>query len=57
MQQQGNIELFTSTDGEVSLNVSLDAETVWLTQAQMATSFDVKPQNITMHLKDDQTNI
>jgi len=47
----GPIQIFQSTDGQVQLNVSLDQDTVWLTQAQMAELFQVKPQNITMHLK------
>jgi hypothetical protein len=33
------------------VRLDADQETVWLTQAQMAELFDVKPQNITMHLK------
>ena len=45
------IQLYTSADGKISLRVSLDNETVWLTQAQMASLFGVKVQNITMHLK------
>ena len=45
------IQLYTSADGKISLQVSLDNETVWLTQAQMASLFGVKVQNITMHLK------
>ena len=45
------MQLYTSADGKISLQVSLDNETVWLTQAQMASLFGVKVQNITMHLK------
>lgn len=33
------------------VQVTLEGDTVWLTQAQMAELFQVKPQNITMHLK------
>ena len=33
------------------VQVTLDGETVWLTQAQMAELFQVRPQNITIHLK------
>ena len=32
----GQVELFQATDGQVSLDVRLDADTVWLSQAQMA---------------------
>ena len=47
----GQIQIFQSADGQIQLDVSLDQETVWLTQAQLAALFGVKPQNITMHLK------
>jgi len=45
------IQLFKTVDGEVQLNVALQGDTVWLTQSTMAELFQVKPQNITMHLK------
>lgn len=45
------IQIFTSQDGQVSLQVSFESETVWLTQAQMATLFDASPQSITIHLR------
>ena len=48
---QNQIQLYTSADGKISLQVSLDNETVWLTQSQMASLFGVKAQNITMHLR------
>ena len=35
----------------LNVTVSLDNETVWLTQKQMAELFDVKSQAITRHLK------
>ena len=35
----------------LGVTVSLDNETVWLTQKQMAGLFDVKSQAITRHLK------
>ncbi len=44
-----NIVIFES--GERSVDVRLEGETVWLTQAQVAELFSVSPQNITMHLK------
>ena len=45
------IQIFTTQDGQVRLEVQLEQETLWLTQAQIAELFQVKPQNITMHLK------
>ena len=35
----------------VSLEVRLDEETVWLSQAQMAELFQTTPQNITLHIR------
>lgn len=45
------IQLYTSQDGQVQLEVKHDAETLWLTQAQIAELFVVTPQNITLHFK------
>jgi prophage maintenance system killer protein len=45
------IQIFTSADGQVQLEITLAQETLWLTQAQIAELFQVKPQNITQHLK------
>ncbi len=47
----GNIEIYQSIEGETSIEVTFDKETVWLTQAQIAVLFETPPQNITMHLK------
>ena len=51
MNETGQVEIFQSSDGQIELSVALDHDTVWLTQAQLAELFGVKPQNITMHLK------
>lgn len=45
------IQLYTSADGKISLQVSLDNETVWLTQLQMSELFGTTPENVLMHLK------
>lgn len=45
------IQLFTSADGKARLEVTLEQETVWLTQAQMALLFDTSTDNISLHLK------
>ena len=37
--------------GDIKIDVRLEEKTVWLTQKLMAQLFQVKPQNITMHLK------
>ena len=38
-------------DSEVKLEVRLEDETVWLTQAQMAMLFQTTPQNVTIHIR------
>ena len=38
-------------DEAIRLEVRLDEETVWLTQAQMAELFETTPQNITIHIR------
>ena len=43
--------IYQTPDGKIKLDVRLEDETVWLTQKLMAELFQVKPQNITMHLK------
>lgn len=45
------IQIYTAGDGQVQLEIHLQDDTLWLTQAQIASLFEVKPQNITMHLK------
>jgi hypothetical protein len=37
--------------GATRLQVRLDNETVWLSQAQIAELYQTTPQNITLHLK------
>lgn len=48
---RSQISLYQSADGQIQLNVSLDQDTVWLTQRQMATLFDTSTDNISLHLK------
>jgi prophage maintenance system killer protein len=45
------IELFKTDDDQVRLHVSLDGETVWLSQLQMGQLFDTTPENVLMHLQ------
>jgi len=45
------IALYTTPGGEVEVQVRLDADTVWLTQRQMAELFDTSTDNIGLHLK------
>ena len=46
-----SIILYTAEDNSIQLDVKLENETVWLSQAQMSMLFDTTPQNITMHIR------
>lgn len=43
--------LYTSEDGKVRIETRLEAETVWLTQTQMAELFQSTQQNISLHIQ------
>jgi prophage maintenance system killer protein len=45
------VQIFTSADGQAQLQVALERETVWLSQAQMGRLFETTPENILTHLK------
>ncbi|MBP5435029.1 virulence RhuM family protein [bacterium] len=49
-KHENQIVLFESSDKTVVLDVIIDKETVWLTQAQMAALFDVNRSVITKHI-------
>ena len=51
MNNTSEILIYKNPGGDIKIDVRLDQETVWLTQKLMAQLFQVKPQNITMHLK------
>lgn len=50
-QNKGQFLVYEAEDGKLKIDVRLQDETVWLTQKAIADLFQVKPQNITMHLK------
>ncbi len=49
--EQNNILLYTTTSGDVKVEVHLENETVWLTQKAIASLFGVQRPAITKHLK------
>ncbi|WP_204352827.1 virulence RhuM family protein [Salinicola peritrichatus] len=51
MGEQPQILIYEDAEKAVDVRLDEGRETVWLTQRQMGELFDVKPQNITMHLK------
>ena len=50
-QNQSEFIIFKTEDEQVSVDVRLEDETVWLTQDQIASLFDVERPGITQHIK------
>ena len=50
LMEQGEIILY-QPDETVKLEVRMEDETVWLTQAQMAELFQTTRNNITLHIR------
>jgi hypothetical protein len=47
----GEIILYQTDDGSTRLQVRMEGETVWLTQAQMAELFQTTKQNVSLHIQ------
>jgi hypothetical protein len=50
MKQKSEIIIYQTQDGKTKIEVKMENETVWLTQAQMAELFQTSRNNITMHI-------
>jgi hypothetical protein len=50
-EQNNQIIIYSTPDGEMKLEVKLENETVWLSQKQMAELFNCNVVNISLHLK------
>jgi hypothetical protein len=48
---RSDLLIYQTEDGRTRIQVQLEGETVWLTQADMAQLFQTTSQNITLHLK------
>jgi len=48
---RSEIILYNTEDGKTRLQVRLEKETVWLTQAQMADLFQTTKQNVSLHIQ------
>ena len=46
-----SLEIYSSQDGSIQLNVKLENDTVWLTQSQMAELFGVDRTSIVRHIR------
>ena len=49
--ENNKIVIYQTEDGQTQIDVRVENETVWLTQAQMAELFEKTPQNITIHIR------
>lgn len=50
-ENNDDIIMYTTDDGQVEIEVRLEDENVWLTQNSMAELFDTTKQNISLHIK------
>ena len=46
-----DVLLYQSPDGDIRLDVQLEHETVWLTQAQMVELFDISKKTVSEHIR------
>ncbi|MDR1792707.1 MAG: virulence RhuM family protein [Bacteroidales bacterium] len=51
MEKKGQIVIYQSSENNISLNVKLEDENVWLTQQQMAELFQTSRTNVVEHIK------
>ena len=49
MNEKSEIIIYQTDDGLTKIDVRLDEDTVWLTQAQMAELFQTSKQNVSLH--------
>lgn len=50
MENKGNIVIYQTKEGETSIDVKLENETVWLNQYQMAELFKTDRSSIVKHI-------
>jgi hypothetical protein len=50
-REKDHLALYVAPDGSIQLDVRYDADTVWLTQQQMAELFQTSSKNIIIHLR------
>lgn len=50
-ETSSGIIIYEGNGGKPNIEVRIEGETVWLTQAQLAELFDTSRPNITMHIK------
>ena len=48
--EENNIIIYQTEDGQARIDVRLEHDTVWLTQAQMVELFQTTKQNVSLHV-------
>jgi hypothetical protein len=48
---KGHFLVYQAEDGQLKIDVRLEGETAWLTQAHMAELFQTTVPNVSMHLR------
>ena len=51
MDEQNKVIIYTASDGQTKIDVKLEDETLWLTQAQMCELYQTSKSNISEHIK------
>lgn len=49
--EKGHIIIYQTEDGLTHINVKIEDETVWLTQAQLCSLYQTSKSNISEHIK------
>ena len=49
--EENKMIIYTSTDGQTRIDVRLEDETLWLTQAQMCELYQTSKSNVSEHIK------
>lgn len=49
--EENKIIIYTSIDGQTKIDVKLEDETLWLTQAQMCELYQTSKSNVSEHIK------
>ena len=53
---RGEIIIYQTADGETRLDVRMENDSVWLTQAQMVELFNSTKQNVSLHINNIQSS-
>jgi hypothetical protein len=48
---ENEIIIYQTQDGKTKIDVKIEDETVWLTQAQMTELYETTKQNVSLHIK------